>query len=476
MYTWESMDGPLRLATARARAIKMMPWLKPALVTLVPSETPGLDTFAVTKEGLLLWDSACTARWSRDQTASVLLHEVSHLVRRHFARAEHHGIDGEMMNICGDLSINCDLDAISLPLPDKPLLPKNHGLPNDLTMEEYYSLIQQKQREQDDQGSGGKGGGKKQKGSGGKKGQQKNQENNGGSQGDTTGEEKGRSEGDPGAASGGRHGVPRKPDKPQVGGGWCGSCAGRRVPGEPPSGTTKEARTPVELDRMRRAVAEEVRNCASKMAGKMPGGWLRWAEIELKPAKVNWLAELQKVLRRAIGNAMGKSDYTWTRPSRRQAGLGYAPGSPILPGMFAPKPEAMILFDMSGSMGKEEVEIGVGEAVALLRALGVPTDFIAFDVPVQARGKVSSARDITKLLHGGGGTSFVAAFAEVKKRKRPPSLVLCVTDGFDTGDLPQTNPLPNTRMVWLLAGAMTRRPYPWGEGIVVDPEGRVARV
>ena len=111
------MKAKDKLAAARLMAVEKMKYFRTAILGLVPKETPGLGTFGVTKNGVMLWDPECLDRWSVEETAAVLVHEVSHLLRNHARRCEAMGAEHMPWNAAGDLEINDDLQEIGLPLP-----------------------------------------------------------------------------------------------------------------------------------------------------------------------------------------------------------------------------------------------------------------------------------------------------------------------------------------------------------------------
>src|SRR3990167_6145666 len=74
---------PRELAAARLRVVIDRPYLASALWSLVPVERPGLGTMAVDKYWRLYYDPKAMERWGLRGTATVLMHEVWHLLREH---------------------------------------------------------------------------------------------------------------------------------------------------------------------------------------------------------------------------------------------------------------------------------------------------------------------------------------------------------------------------------------------------------
>ncbi|HEX9326742.1 MAG TPA: hypothetical protein VF915_09510, partial [Reyranella sp.] len=124
-----TQEAPL-LTAARLVAVEHAPYLAHALFTARPVAAVGLGTFAVDRGWRLYLDPDTLARWGPSLAGGVLVHEVSHLVRDHAARAEALGADydHERWNCAGDLAINDDLVAAGVPLPDGALNPATFGL------------------------------------------------------------------------------------------------------------------------------------------------------------------------------------------------------------------------------------------------------------------------------------------------------------------------------------------------------------
>ena len=425
------MNSQDKLATGRLMACNKFKYFRSALMALVPKKSEGLGTFGVTDDGVLLWDPKMVDQWSVEEIAAVLIHEVSHLLRKHGSRRDRLKIDPMLWNRAADAEINDDLYDARLKLPsfknadgsvDRPIVPQTHKpkLPTGLTAEEYVRLLEK----EDKKNGGGKG--------------------------------------KPG---------PGNPD-PHAACGWCGSGAGRPLPGEGDAKGNSKGRSEVQLEQVRRSVAEDVRREAAKGQGRVAAGWVRWAEGTLKPAKVRWQDKLGRLTRAAVAYKAGAVDYKFTHPSRRQAGLGYGPGVPILPALRAPVPKIAVVQDTSGSMGTEELSAGLPEVDAILKGVGGSVTFIACDAAVHTMQPVRHWKELLKLMKGGGGTDFCPAFEALeKKRNDRPDVVVFITDGY--GSFP-TKP-PPFKVIWLLTGRGGHmKPEEiekhFGEAIELEPE------
>jgi predicted metal-dependent peptidase len=408
------MDPREILSSGRLIARRKAPYFRAILLTLVPREMPGLGTIAVTDTGFLLWDPEAVAKWTPEQMGGGWLHEVLHRLNRHGARVGTR--DRKLFNMAGDLAINTTVKAMGAELPPGGLFPAFFKFPDGLSSEEYYELLLKKQQEQLQKGG---------------KGKQQDEE---------------------------------QQDKPCCGGGWCGSAAGRKVEGEP-DGNDPDARSEAAQERAVRETAEEIKDFAAKNPGKLPAGLQRFADEILQPAKVPWQKRLASMTRHAVAWSLGAMDHRYDAPSRRQAGIGFGNGRPILPRLRRPIPRVGVGVDTSGSMGKEELTGALIEVRGILQSVGADVDFIACDSKVHAARKVASMNDVIASLKGGGGTDFRPVFEALEKLSPRPKVFVFATDGY--GPAPEAPPF-GVRVIWLLIGKGAPKPAEWGDAIWLD--------
>src|SRR5215475_6907019 len=74
------------LQAARVRAAHQRSYFAPALFNLVPVETDLIGSMAVDAHWRLYYNAAWLAAHSVEENATLLIHEVSHLLRDHEAR------------------------------------------------------------------------------------------------------------------------------------------------------------------------------------------------------------------------------------------------------------------------------------------------------------------------------------------------------------------------------------------------------
>lgn len=497
-----------KLGTARLMAKERLPYFTSGLYMLAPVWVPDgtisqHGTMGVTDNWVLLIEESALRRWTVAQTAGALVHEMLHPLREHGPRARAVGATtpplAKLWNFAADAEINDDIFEAGLELPEGSILPKTFGLEAGRTAEQYYrELLDQvgacakcrgeldgdgQGDDQDGQGSSGSQGDQEgEEGDGQGAGGEGSDEGSDGSGEGSDGSGEGQSEGQQGSGKGSSkckcplcsgHG-----DKPGVGGGWCGSGAGRPVPGE--QDRSKEVqdagRSQVEADSVKKKIANDIQEAVQKSRGTIPAGWARWADDVLQPPKIDWRTKLAQVARNAIAYRAGAVDFKYSRTSRRQSVLGFGKGCPRLPALLRPVPHVAIAIDTSGSMSTQDLKDAVAESEGILRSVGSDVTFISCDAAVGAVKRVSSVDELVANLVGGGGTDFAPVFKAIEKLQPRPEVLVYATDGC--GPAPAL-PVPGLHTIWLLIGKYRQEPWfaggePWGEMIHVDDLGNDA--
>jgi predicted metal-dependent peptidase len=366
-------DGYSRaLQAARVRAAHERSYFAPALFSLVPVETDLIGSMAVDAHWRLYYNDTWVATHSVEQNASLLIHEVSHLLRDHEGRKQAAGInDHRRWNTAGDCEINDDLQAEGLPLPGDPPLPGTYGLQTGNSAETYYRQL-------------------------------------------------------PASPPADRRAVAgddlqRFTD--------CGSGAhGERRFWELPGDEGAEGGVPgvdrIKAELVRREVARRIDE-KSLFAGDVPLAWRRWAHVTLAP-KVDYMASLRHAVRRALRDStLGRYDRTYRRPHRRQACYGEF----IMASFYQPRPRPGFLIDTSGSMGDTQLSRAVSELGGLTRQLGYGADVVVAccDAAVHETKMAFTSAQIE--LFGGGGTDIgVGLRAFIERKVAPIDLLVVVSD------------------------------------------------
>lgn len=400
-----------RLRLARMAAVEAMPYYARALFALSPVAAPGLKTFAVDKHWRLYLDPVMLGTdegWTVNTAASVLLHEVGHVLRDHGERGDvvDSPVDRTMWNVAADAEINDDLIAAGVRLPDGVVTPTGIGCEDGHAAEVYY-----------------------------------------------------------------RHLVPpgTPPSDPQAGGDdegcGCGSGAGdAAVPGELPaavdlgSGTgLSDAAADLVKVAVARAVQQELQNGGAGR-GTMPAGIARWAARQLAPAVVPWAKVLRAAVRRAVEDQAGQVHHSWRRPNRR------APSGLLLPRMRAPKIAVDLIIDTSGSMGDADLAAALSETRGVLRQVGGTVRVLCCDAAATAPRVVRSISDVA--LTGGGGTDLrVGIDAALASRPRANVLVVFTDGGTPWHD----RRLPVPMIVALIGKHAVDTTPEWAKTVRVPP-------
>lgn len=354
---------------AGAAAPRDLPYLAHALFALVPVPCAEVRALAVDEHWRLYVNTDWLAAAEIPEIARELAHETWHLLQEHAGRARDMHVDpssADHWTKAADATVAATLGVDQLrpaTLPDADEL----ALPAGRSAEEYYAILSRLPPPPPD--------------------------------GSTRGLR-------PGAGCGsGCDGLPRDHELPpdaDVG----------AVDGE-------DARE------IRRRVAIDYREHMTGR-GTRPGDALRWANELLEP-RIAWEPLLSGAVRRAVGWVNGRTDYTYSRPSRRQ---GASPRI-VLPGMRRPLPSVAMVVDTSGSVDDRLLGRAMGEVDGALRSLGVRgagVTVLACDAAVHTVARVRRARDAR--LGGGGGTDMRVGLAAAAELRPRPDLVVVFTDGY----------------------------------------------
>jgi predicted metal-dependent peptidase len=367
----QKSDGyAVALQAARLRAAHQRSYFAPALFNLVPVESDLIGSMAVDSQWRLYYNRAWLASHTVEENASLLIHEVSHLLRDHEARRKAAGMtDPRRWNTAGDCEINDDLHAEGLPLPGDPPLPVKYGLPSGNNAEHYYIQLSSGSETKHKAG-----------------GNQRQSSHDCGS---------------------GAHGEPRFWELPADG-------TEDEVPGV----------DRIKAELVRRQVARLIDD-RSPYDGDVPDSLRRWARAMLAP-KVDYMATIRHVVLRGLRHStLGRSDRTYARPHRRQACYGEF----IMPSFYQPRPTPGFLIDTSGSMEDTLLERAVTELASLTRQLGYGADVVVAccDAAVHSVKRAFTGNHLE--LYGGGGTDLrVGLRAFVDRKLAPIDLLVVVSD------------------------------------------------
>lgn len=427
-----------RWAAARVWAAHQAPYLATAVLALQPlvvrvdaGAGPDLRGFPADQAWHVYLDPDVLAAAEPQQIGFWLLHQVTHLLRRHGDRfpcggsaaggapLESRTPEQRRWNLAGDAEINDDLRAGELTLPEEAVSPARLGLPDGWTAEQYWDVLPDGPADAGPSGSRA-------------------------SRGD-----------DPPIppAEGPADAGPSGPPIPPVD---CGSgCDGQSRPWD----CGRPGLSALSQRLLSRDVADRIRE-HQKRRGDVPAGWQRWSDDILTPV-VNWRRQLAAAVRHGVADVAGRVDFTYRRPSRRAAAVPDI----VLPSLRQPLPQVAMVLDTSGSMSDDMLAQALGEVSGVLRSLGLGRRnlrVICCDAKAYGQQRILDARDVRLL--GGGGTDMGAGLAAAAEMRPRPDLAIVLTDGHTPW--PRRAP-DGIRVVVGLMDADGRTPE-WATTVLVD--------
>ena len=383
---YQLVDARTWIQAGRASAIERFPYLDVALTSMLPVAVQGLGTVATDARWRFYYDPARVLDARSDQRLELVVsdwvHEVGHLLRDHPQRwtdisdaPQLHPI----FNMAGDAVINRDLAELGLLLMPTDVvfgtLPPQAEIEPTMITEEIYVRLRAL------------------------------------------------------FSKGGARG-PVVRD--------CGSGAGgdRRPWEQPIEGTDTQplprdgSVDPDRADLIRFETADQVRaHARSQGSGAVPHGLREWSDTLLEPI-VDWRRELRAAVSRALSQAAGRRDYSWSRPPRRRV-PGYS-----TPGMAAPAPPSVaVVVDTSGSMSPDDLSQCIADIASLTRSVsgaagGVPVRVIPCDAVAGPVSRVRTKADVPRIeLTGGGGTDMRVGIEAVAALRPTPEVIVVLTDG-----------------------------------------------
>jgi predicted metal-dependent peptidase len=352
-----STVDPVR--AARLRAATAFPYLQSAIWSMALVKTEQVETMAVDTGWRCYYNERAMRQLDVEEVGAIFVHEVWHLLRSHFARAERLGInldDFQGWNVATDCEINDDVIAQGGKLPDWVLRPERYGWdPNELA-ESYYQKILKKEEEDP--------------------------------------EFQFRGACDPSFGGSCADNIPRPYELDR---------SHREAP----------AKDDAQAELIRRQVAREIVNSG---CGHLPGQMKRWAEAKLEPPKVNWRRELMANVRHAFAQVVGKTDYTFRKFGRRSN------ESAVRPSMISFRPNVTVVVDTSGSVDQNRLAMAINETHHVIKTLNSPVTVIACDSQAEVSEKVFNVKAIN-LKGGGGTEMGEGIRAAMQQKPMPDIVV-----------------------------------------------------
>lgn len=437
------------LAAARVRAVSVHPYFSAALFRLNFVENSRCDTMSADMGLRCFYAPERITKWGVEIVAGILVHQVGHVLREHARRRGER--DPATWNTSCDAEINDDFS--SLPLPEGAIQPEKlkhpvTGAPlvRGLTAEEYHAILSTKPPEPESNSSD----------------PSEDKSDDEGDSEDAPGESESGSEGEDAQDDGESAESDEQPgeDAERVPGqGGCGGCAGNPAPWEDElDPDDPDPVSEAEQEMMRHNVADQIIEHA-KNRGTLPGSWRAWAKSKLAPPTIDWRKRLAGLVRRAIADASGASDYTLRKPSRRAAGLRAVFGdrAPAIPALVQPIPKVGIILDTSWSMSGPTFATALSETVGVVKAIGFPVETIACDSQVQARTSLVNERGLAKLGFSGGGTDLRVGIDAAQRAMC--EVIVVITDGETPW--PEQGTMRDSRLIAVIINDARREVPDW---------------
>jgi len=130
-------------AVARLRAMRARVYFADGFSAMTPVPIEGLGTMAVDQYWRIYYDPLTTEEWG-DMAASVVVHELGHLLRGHCGRAMNIGssLDEEAWQWAVDGEVNDSDFGTDLKLPGHPIYPQSFQCEPGGIAEQYYEHLQ----------------------------------------------------------------------------------------------------------------------------------------------------------------------------------------------------------------------------------------------------------------------------------------------------------------------------------------------
>lgn len=356
------------------------PYLSTLIFSLRIVETENLDTLAVDAGWRMYYNPTFVLKQAPEVLATMVLHEAMHCVFQHSTRFQSLGQEDSQhttWNIAGDANINAVLDEAKMPWgefePVRYSGLSKYGVSEAMTTETaFFAMVNYFEE-------------------------------------------------NPSINS-------PSPD--------CGSVNGghSRKYEIPRSNSDNPAVKSDQQDVIRDRVAQDViKHAREKGVSSLPANLLRWARDLLEP-QIDWRRALAGAVRTSLASVLGRKDYTFARPARRQSAMAAHDPEFILPSMRKPAPPSIaIVVDTSGSVGEAEITELLSEVEGIARTNGIASgiSIIPCDVEVGEIQKLRSLTGIAEIkLTGGGGTDMGNGIAAASRLKPIPKVVIVLTDGY----------------------------------------------
>ena len=497
---------PGKLMRARLEACKIWPFSRDAILSMVVIPMRGIGTMAVDQYWRLYFEPQFVEDHSVKYLTGVVLHELMHLINKHHARSQFLYGDKPTdeqhsdYNLAADSQINYLLREEyndykrriwnRMELGDDWVFPDTIDVPENITMEKAYRILQSRRVTTEGGGSDTENGVSDDNNQ--RTGQSSNKGSGSGSEGLTTGGnnsseefrrivdelEGGDSDSKPGedGESGGsgtdtlksapddEHGSDERnsdngsgAEEGEAGSGddgsgtgslWIDSSGGisytgkpAPVPGTGQGGSAAdgiardwELPRPTEQNNFPGLDEESSDSVLSDIARKIQEGISHGSVSahfedwanEIRKIRTDPRQVILRVVRRKVEEQTGIGDRSYRRPSRRRSQHDI-----VMPSNISVVPRIAVFVDTSGSMTKEDFALALGMINKIISSFRIRDGIKIITGDTKAKTQVHAAGQITKLkLKGGGGTDVGGIITTgLSLLKAKPHVAVAITDG-----------------------------------------------
>lgn len=203
-----------------------------------------------------------------------------------------------------------------------------------------------------------------------------------------------------------------------------------------------------------------------KERGEMPSEMQRLIDeyMEELEGHVDWRRFIKSKIQE-----IGRGQYTTSRVNRQ-----YLPYGLYLPGQTGSKAKIALALDTSGSISNDDIVEFLGELKSMLRMMPF-LEIVLYGCDAEIHGKArikglkNFRNDVNKVLTGGGGTSFVPVFEDLQKTKdKDIKCLFYFTDGYGDQDrIEKSVGKGNWDTFWVVSKENKEVAFPFGRKIVM---------
>lgn len=413
------------LAEARKTLLNRFPFVGSIAMSLnlIPTRDCRIATMATDGKNVYC-DIDFLSTLSNDDKLFILAHEIYHCVMLHLLRQDNR--DHELFNVATDMEVNNILRADGMSVPNTAILSDKYNFQNDLSAEQYYELLLQRQQYQ--------------------KSDSRNGSNGGGSAGNEDGDDSdGDDESQDGNGSGNKEGKLEGQFDKHI---YKGEKVEDKGDENQQDRYGKVGYDPDFQPNVTQSAVEQVREAAvaaaqmiERQCGELPGHLQKIVKGLLEP-KLDW----KEVLQKFVLKTAGESERTWNRPNRRFAGRGL-----YLPSSRSDSIRIAVGIDTSGSI-EQYCDQFLSELNGIISSFGdyevtaIQCDYDVKDV--ETFDNINNPLDCAKFkFKGFGGTRLQPIFDRVKDDELDVSCIVVITDGEVSDDFRPEN-APDVPVLW----------------------------